>query len=169
MASQVIADTADPTTLTVVGILSHGAMLAMRLRDMIEARIGVRPPCAALDVYGRDAVLQAVDGAASFEVDGRAIVLVDDVISSGWTVQRALTALWRHGRPAAVRLAVLIDRGHRALPIRPNYVGKSIPTAQADRVQVRLGAHSDDGGRKPADRVLLYTMIESFKGFENVR
>jgi pyrimidine operon attenuation protein/uracil phosphoribosyltransferase len=87
------------------------------------------------------------------------IVLVDDVINSGWTVQRAMTALWQRGRPAAVKLAVLIDRGHRAVPIRPNYVGKSIATARTDRVQVRIAA-VDGQGRKSPDRVLLYSMLE---------
>jgi pyrimidine operon attenuation protein/uracil phosphoribosyltransferase len=70
-----------------------------------------------------------------------------------------MTALWRHGRPASVKLAVLIDRGHRALPIRPNYIGKNIPTARGDRVLVRLGAIGPDG-RKAADRVVLYSMVE---------
>lgn len=91
---------------------------------------------------------------------GAQIVLVDDVINSGWTVQRAMTGLWRYGRPASVKLAVLIDRGHRAVPIRPNYIGKSIPTARTDRVQVRLGTGMP-AGRKAADRVVLYSMLES--------
>ena len=104
--------------------------------------------------------LRAIDG-PDFEVDGRTIVLVDDVINSGWTVQRAMTTLWQRGRPAAVKLAVLIDRGHRALPIRPNYVGKNIPTARAERVQVRLGAGAETEARKAADRVVLYSMVDS--------
>ena len=79
-------------------------------------------------------------------------MLVDDVINSGWTVQRAMTTLWQRGRPAAVKLAVLIDRGHRAVPIRPNYVGKNIPTARAERVQVRLGDPSGDTGRAKTAR-----------------
>jgi pyrimidine operon attenuation protein/uracil phosphoribosyltransferase len=94
------------------------------------------------------------------------IVLVDDVINSGWTVQRAMTALWQRGRPAAVKLAVLIDRGHRAVPIRPNYVGKSIPTARADRVQVRIGPHEGEG-RKTTDRVVIYSLVDSLKEPEN--
>ncbi|HJU28361.1 MAG TPA: phosphoribosyltransferase family protein, partial [Candidatus Binataceae bacterium] len=161
MAAQVIADAADPTALAIVGVVSRGAMLAIRLRDLIEARTGVRPPCAALDVYGGDAALVSAD-TENFDVDGRTIVLVDDVINSGWTVQRAMTALWRRGRPAAVKLAVLIDRGHRAVPIRPNYVGKSIPTARADRVQVRIAPPEADG-RRPADRVVIYAMLDSIK------
>ena len=161
MAEQVAADVADPTALAIVGVVSRGAMLAMRLRDLIEARTGVRPACAAVDAYARDIALRSLDdGVDGFSVDGREVVLVDDVINSGWTAQRAMTALWRHGRPAAVKLAVLIDRGHRAVPIRPNYVGKSIPTARADRVQVRLGMASGGDGRKAADRVVLYSVVE---------
>jgi aspartate carbamoyltransferase catalytic subunit len=169
MAAQVIADANDPTSLAIVGVISRGAMLAVRIRDLIEAQTGVRPPCAALDVYAGDTALRAIDGADSFDVDGRTIVLVDDVINSGWTVQRAMTALWHRGRPAAVKLAVLIDRGHRAVPIRPNYVGRSIPTARADRVQVRLGAAAATETKKLADRVLLYSMVESIKESESLR
>jgi aspartate carbamoyltransferase catalytic subunit len=161
MAAQIVADAVDPTSLAIVGIVSHGALLAMRLRESIASHTGVRPPCAALDVYGPTA-LHSFDEVENFEVDGRVIVLVDDVINSGWTVQRAMTVLWQRGRPAGVKLAVLIDRGHRAVPIRPNYIGKSIPTARTDRVQVRITAPDGDG-RKPADRVILYSMLESHK------
>jgi aspartate carbamoyltransferase catalytic subunit len=167
MAAQVIADAADPTSLAIVGVVSRGALLAMRLRDLVEARTGVHPPCAALDVYGGDAALRSFDGPENFDVDARMIVLVDDVINSGWTVQRAMTALWQRGRPAAVKLAVLIDRGHRAVPIRPNYVGKSIATARTDRVQVRIAA-LDSQGRKSADRVLLYSMLDGLKQPESL-
>jgi aspartate carbamoyltransferase catalytic subunit len=167
MAAQVIADANDATSLAIVGVVSRGATLAVRIRDLIEAQTGVRPPCAALDVYGGETALRALDRADSFDVDGRTIVLVDDVINSGWTVQRAMTALWLHGRPATVKLAVLIDRGHRAVPIRPNYVGRSIPTARADRVQVRLGPAATET-KKIADRVLLYSMVESIKEPESL-
>ena len=145
--------------------VSRGALLATRLRELVAKHTAVRPPCAALDVYGETA-LHSFDDVDNFEVDGRMVVLVDDVINSGWTVQRAMTVLWQRGRPAGVKLAVLIDRGHRALPIRPNYIGKSIPTARTDCVQVRITAASGDG-RKPADRVVLYSMLESHKTAEN--
>ncbi len=161
MAAQIIADVADPTALAFAGVISRGTMIAVRLRDLIEARTGVRAPCASLDVFAGEITLRRVeDSAEGFDVDGRAIVLVDDVINSGWTVQRAMTGLWRYGRPASVKLAVLIDRGHRVVPIRPNYIGKSIPTARTDRVQVRLGTVTPEG-RKAADRVVLYSMLES--------
>jgi pyrimidine operon attenuation protein/uracil phosphoribosyltransferase len=116
-------------------------------------------------VFGGEAAFHPLDGGASLEVEDRTIVLVDDVINSGWTVQRAMTALWQRGRPAAVKLAVLIDRGHRALPIRPNYVGKNIPTARAERVQVRLVAPEGvaPARAKTQDRVVIYSMVESLK------
>jgi aspartate carbamoyltransferase catalytic subunit len=164
MAAQIVADVTDATSLVIVGIVSRGALLAVRLRELIAERTGVHPPCAALDVYGATA-LHPLDDVENFEVDGRVIVLVDDVINSGWTVQRAMTVLWQRGRPAGVKLAVLIDRGHRALPIRPNYIGKSIPAARTDRVKVRLA--SPDDSRKLADRVVLYSMLESAKPAEN--
>jgi aspartate carbamoyltransferase catalytic subunit len=161
MADQIVADATDPTALAIVGVISRGAIIAIRLRTLIEAATGVRPACASLDVFAGEITLRRMeDSAESFDVDERAIVLVDDVINSGWTVQRAMTGLWRYGRPASVKLAVLIDRGHRAVPIRPNYIGKSIPTARTDRVQVKLGAGTQEG-RKTADRVLLYSMLES--------
>ena len=173
LAAQMTADLPDLASVTIVGVVSHGAMLAMRLRDLIEAQTHVRPPCAALDVFGGEAAFHPLDGGGSLEgqieVQDRTIVLVDDVINSGWTVQRAMTALWQRGRPAAVKLAVLIDRGHRAVPIRPNYVGKNIPTARAERVQVRLAAPEGAGpGRaRTQDRVVIYSMVESFKEGED--
>jgi aspartate carbamoyltransferase catalytic subunit len=164
MAAQIVADASDPTALALVGVVSRGAVLAMRLRELIGERAGVRPPTAALDVYGEDAALHPLDLTGGFDVDGRAIVLVDDVINSGWTVQRAMTTLWRNGRPASVKLAVLIDRGHRALPIRPNYVGKRIPTARNDRVRVRLNVPAGEGeARRPGDRVVVYSMVDSMR------
>jgi aspartate carbamoyltransferase catalytic subunit len=165
LAGQIIADLPDLATVSIVGVVSRGALLAMRLRDFIEAQTGVRPPCSALDVFSGEAAFHPLDGGTSLEVEERTIVLVDDVINSGWTVQRAMTALWQRGRPAAVKLAVLIDRGHRAVPIRPNYVGKNIPTARAERVQVRLVPPDGTATAraKAQDRVVIYSMVESLK------
>ena len=123
----------------------------------------MRLPCAAADVVSGADAIRPLDAPGEFEVEGRTIVMVDDVINSGWTVQRAMAALWKHGRPASVKLAVLIDRGHREVPIRPNYVGKNIPTARAERVQVRLSPPETDGARKHHDRVVIYSMVESLK------
>jgi pyrimidine operon attenuation protein/uracil phosphoribosyltransferase len=173
LATQMTADLPDFASVTIVGVVSHGAMLAVRLRDLIEAETHVRPPCVALDVFGGEAAFHPLDGGGPLEVPievkDRTIVLVDDVINSGWTVQRAMTALWQRGRPAAVKLAVLIDRGHRAVPIRPNYVGKNIPTARAERVQVRLAppGGAAPGRGKAQDRVVIYSMVESLKEGED--
>ena len=169
LAGQLVADLPDLAAVTLVGVVSHGALLAMRLRDLLEADAHVRPPCVALDVFGGEAAFHALDGGGPLEVEDRTIVLVDDVINSGWTVQRAMTALWQRGRPAAVRLAVLIDRGHRAVPIRPNYVGKNIPTARAERVQVRLAPPEGAAAARARgqDRVVVYSMVESLKEGES--
>ena len=163
MALQIVRDLGDLARVSIVGIVSHGAVLALRLHELIEKQTQVRIPCAALDVYRGFDALQPLAGGETFEVEDRVIVLTDDVINSGWTVQRAMTMLWKLGRPAGVKLAVLVDRGHRAVPIRPNYVGKNLPTARSERVQVRLGEADADGAAKPADRVMIYSMVESLK------
>ncbi|MGH7781847.1 MAG: phosphoribosyltransferase family protein [Candidatus Binataceae bacterium] len=168
MAAQVIADVPDLTNVSIVGVVSRGAMLAVRMRDLIAAKAGVRPPTAALDVYSPGETVVALDGGETLAVEDRVIVIVDDVINSGWTVQRAMTTLWQRGRPASVKLAVLIDRGHRAVPIRPNYVGKNIPTSRTDRVQVRLAPPDAAGKPSSHDRAMIYSMVEAMKAPESV-
>jgi len=139
------------------------------VRDVLEKKSGTRAPCAAVDVYRSQDAIGELDGGAPFGVEGRTIVIVDDVINSGWTVQRAMTMIWQYGRPAAVRLAVLIDRGHRAVPIRPNYVGKNIPTSPSERVQVRLAPWGHNGNPKAHDRAMIYSMVEPIKTAEQVK
>src|ERR1700678_1174651 len=163
LADQVIADVQDMADVSIVGVVSRGAMLALRLRDLIGSKTKVLPPCAALDVYKPADALHPIDGAEDFNVENRTIILVDDVINSGWTVQRAMATIWQRGRPAAVKLAVLIDRGHRAVPIRPNYVGKNIPTSRTERVQVRLAIAGADPKTKSHDRVMIYSIVEPLK------
>jgi aspartate carbamoyltransferase catalytic subunit len=166
LAEQLIDDLTDLTAVTIVGVLSQGATLALRVRDCIERRSGLRIPCAAVNVLGEDGVLLDMDGGSNVAVDSRTIVLLDDVINSGWTVQRAMAALWKMGRPAAVKLAVLIDRGHRMLPIRPNYAGKNLPTATSERVRVYLGDHAAQGKRKAPERAVVFSMVESLSAAE---
>ncbi|MBV8135266.1 MAG: hypothetical protein JO121_06430, partial [Deltaproteobacteria bacterium] len=169
LANQIAADVGDLTNVCLIGVVSHGAVLATRVRDALEKKSGTRAPCAAVDVYRSQDAIQELDGGAPFSVEGRTIVIVDDVINSGWTVQRAMTMIWQCGRPAAVRLAVLIDRGHRAVPIRPNYVGKNIPTAPAERVQVRLAPSGGNGKPKAHDRAMIYSMVEPVKTAEQAK
>jgi aspartate carbamoyltransferase catalytic subunit len=169
LADQLIAEMPDMTGVSIVGVISRGAILALRLRDLIERKTGIRPPCAALDVYSPSEAVHPIDGTDNFDVEERTIILVDDVINSGWTVQRAMATIWQRGRPAAVKLAVLIDRGHRAVPIRPNYVGKNIPTSRTERVQVRLAPSGADSKTVSHDRVMIYSIVEPLKETEAAR
>jgi pyrimidine operon attenuation protein/uracil phosphoribosyltransferase len=148
--------------LALVGIQTRGAPLASRLKRLVAERSGVELPLGALDItFHRDDVhvrdggrapdRQPVVRATSipFAVEGMTVVLVDDVLYTGRTIRAAIDALLEFGRPARVQLAVLVDRGHRELPIRPDYVGKNLPTARSERVHVEL-VEIDE-----VDRVLL--------------
>lgn len=136
------ADGAD--SLVLVGIHTRGVPLAIRLAEAIGVFEGASVPVGALDIgLHRDDLAQRPTTAllgTSLPVDigGRTVVLVDDVLYTGRTVRAALDALNDFGRPAAVRLAVLVDRGHRQLPIRPDHVGKNLPTSASERVSVLL-------------------------------
>ena len=119
--------------------------LAERLAELIEERTGVEPNLGAVDItFHRDdraaAPEQPIVTATEldFELTGSTCVLVDDVLYTGRTIRAAIETLFEQGRPARVQLAVLVDRGHRELPIRPDYVGKNLPTSRAERIQVQL-------------------------------
>lgn len=131
--------------LALIGIRSRGVELAERLRTRIRAIEGVEVPCGIIDItLYRDDLSRAVQQPKvmgtdiGFPIDDRHIVLVDDVLYTGRTVRAALDALMDFGRPRVVRLAVLVDRGHRELPIRADFVGKNLPTALGESVEVRL-------------------------------
>jgi pyrimidine operon attenuation protein/uracil phosphoribosyltransferase len=131
--------------LLLLGIPTRGIQLANRIADVIKEHSGQDVAVGSLDVtlYRDDLSDQPIRavGATSIPnsgVLGKAVVLIDDVLFSGRTIRAALDALNDHGRPAAVRLAVLVDRGHRQLPIRADYVGKNLPTALSERISVRL-------------------------------
>jgi pyrimidine operon attenuation protein/uracil phosphoribosyltransferase len=160
MAHQVIEKTAhggeSASPPVLLGIPTRGAPLAARLAGMIGEFSGTRPPSGALDItLYRDDLRRRPHRALEQTqlpgsgIDDQVVILVDDVLFSGRTVRAALDALRDHGRPRAVQLAVLVDRGHRELPIRADYVGKNIPTARAEGVSVLL---SETDGR---DAVLL--------------
>ena len=133
--------------LAVVGIHRRGAVLAARLRDLVAELVGEPVPLGDVDISfyrddlaRRDPTAQPVVHAShiDFPVEDTTIVLVDDVLYTGRTVRAAIEALFDYGRPRRVQLAVLTDRGHRELPVRPDYVGKNLPTARSERVNVRL-------------------------------
>jgi len=129
----------------IVGIHRRGAFLARRLHGMLEELLDAEVPLGDLDIgFYRDDVSSRPDAPVvhashiDFDVTGRTVVIVDDVLYTGRTVRAAIEALFDYGRPERVQLAVLADRGHRELPIRPDYVGKNLPTSRAEHVHVRV-------------------------------
>jgi len=131
--------------LVLLGIPTRGVFLARRIAEAIADIEGQQVPCGSLDVtlYRDDLRLRQVRALEPTEIppagiDDRTVVLVDDVLYSGRTIRAALDAMNDLGRPSAVRLAVMVDRGHRELPIRPDFVGKNLPTAKDESVRVRF-------------------------------
>jgi pyrimidine operon attenuation protein / uracil phosphoribosyltransferase len=129
--------------VVIVGIYSRGDHLARRLAAHLEELEGHAIAVGALDVSKHRDDRHLREPAHQFassmpDVDGKVVVLVDDVIHHGRTARAAIDALLDYGRPQAIQLAVLVDRGHRELPIRPDYVGKNVPTSDAERVEVNL-------------------------------
>ena len=145
IAHEIIERNDDLTRLALVGIRTRGVPLAERLAALIEERSGEEVALGAVDItfHRDDAVAkgdQPVVGETTldFELRGATVVLVDDVLYTGRTIRAAIETLFERGRPARVQLAVLVDRGHRELPIRPDYVGKNLPTGRDERIQVEL-------------------------------
>jgi pyrimidine operon attenuation protein/uracil phosphoribosyltransferase len=142
--------TADGSTLGLVGIHRRGAFLANRLHALLEDLLDSALPLGDLDIgfYRDDVLTRPVGDRPSapvvhashieFDVTARTIIIVDDVLYTGRTVRAAIDALFDYGRPDCVQLAVLADRGHRELPIRPDYVGKNLPTSVDEHVYVRV-------------------------------
>ena len=132
-------------TIALVGIHRRGAVLAGRLHALTSELLEPQVPLGDVDIafYRDDLAIRPSSPVVhathlDFPVDGLTIVIVDDVLYTGRTVRAAIDAIFDYGRPARVQLAVLVDRGHRELPIRPDYVGKNIPTSQDQRVNVRV-------------------------------
>src|SRR6476619_6199931 len=151
IAHEIIEGNPSIEEVALVGIQTRGVPLAQRLARLIEERAGAAPELGAVDitfyrddvrVRGGEAPLhpQPLVRAAQldFPLEGRTVILVDDVLYTGRTIRAAIEALFDYGRPARVQLAVIVDRGHRELPIRPDYVGKNLPTSRAERIQVQL-------------------------------
>ncbi len=152
IAHEIVEQTDDPQTLCFVGVRTHGVPLARRIAAMIGQLESCDPPVGAMDItlYRDDTGRQGASAHIEpteipFDIKDTTVVLVDDVLYTGRTIRSALDALVDLGRPARVRLAVLVDRGHRELPIRADFVGKNVPTGRNQRVRVNL-EELDDGG-----------------------
>jgi pyrimidine operon attenuation protein / uracil phosphoribosyltransferase len=149
--------------VALVGIHRRGAHLAQRLHQLVCDLLDAEVPLGDIDIafYRDDLSMRAADPAVhasnlSFRLEDYTVVLVDDVLYTGRTARAGIEALFDYGRPARVQLAVLADRGHRELPIRPDYVGKNLPTARSERVNVRV--REIDG----ADEVTITEYEEAF-------
>jgi pyrimidine operon attenuation protein / uracil phosphoribosyltransferase len=145
IAHEIVERNDDPDRLAIVGIHRRGAILARRIHGLLGDLLERDVPIGDVDIaFYRDDVGSRAEqpvvhaSHVDFDVDGRTVVIVDDVLFTGRTVRAAIEALFDYGRPAKVQLAVLADRGHRELPIRPDYVGKNLPTSRAERVNVRV-------------------------------
>ena len=167
IAHEIVEGNRDLERTALIGIHTRGVPLAQRLRSLVEERAGVELPLGRLDItFHRDDVHVREgraprhpqplvrDSKLGFELAGRTVILVDDVLYTGRTIRAAIDALFEFGRPQRVQLAVLADRGHRELPIRPDYVGKNLPTSRGERVQVQL-VEIDE-----VDRVVLLSESE---------
>jgi pyrimidine operon attenuation protein / uracil phosphoribosyltransferase len=163
IAHEIVEKNGGAEEVALVGIHSRGAFLARRLQALIEEMSGTRVPLGEIDIsfYRDDVGARPIadqpivhSSRIDFPFSEATVILVDDVLYTGRTARAAIEALFDYGRPARVQLAVLVDRGHRELPIRPDYVGKNLPTSRSERVNVRLT--EQDG----VDEVELVTVAE---------
>lgn len=145
IAHEILEHNPDPTAFALIGIPSRGVELARRLADLIKATEGRTPELGAIDISMhrddlslRQTITSVQETHLPLQLEKFTIVLVDDVLYTGRTCRAAMDAISSFGRPARIQLAVLLDRGHRELPIRPDYVGKNLPTAKDEKVKVLL-------------------------------
>jgi aspartate carbamoyltransferase catalytic subunit len=159
ISRQIVRDCSDLDRLLILGIRTKGSLLAQRIAAELERQQRRKPEVGEIEIYGSGEELRRIPAgdpeAIPLNLKDRTIVLVDDVIYTGRTVKSALTIIFRAGRPQSVRLAVLVDRGHREVPVKPNYVGKSIPSSEKERVRVKLREAEHD----EKDKVVIYSLI----------
>ena len=164
ISEQILRDCQAPERLLILGVRSVGSQLAQRIAAEIEQRRQRKVELGEIELYGAGEELRrlapADADAAPLNLKDREVILVDDVIHTGRTVKSALSIIFRSGRPQSVRLAVLIDRGHREVPVKPNYVGKNIPSSEKDRVRVRLRGVE----QAERDQVVIYSIIDAVTG-----
>jgi len=147
MAHEILEANQGAEELVVVGVLRRGWPIAKRLAFLMTQIEGTTVPCGKLDVrpFRDDRPLVSIDESEiPFEVTGKTVILVDEVIYTARTIRAALDGLMRYGRPRAVQLAVLVDRGHRELPIEPNYCGKKLFTEKGDHIIVKVNEYDGE-------------------------
>jgi pyrimidine operon attenuation protein/uracil phosphoribosyltransferase len=161
MAHEIVERHPDLAGAALIGVRSRGVPLALRLGRLVKQASGVDLPVGALDIslYRDDFTTMAPQPVTKgteipFSIDGRSVIIVDDVLFTGRTVRAALDQLIDFGRPARIELAVLVDRGHRELPIRADYVGKTITTSLAQSVQVRVREQDGEDGVNLEERAV---------------
>jgi aspartate carbamoyltransferase catalytic subunit len=159
MTRQIVHDCNDLDRLLVLGIRTKGSFLAQRIAAELERQQKRKPEIGEIELYACGDEIRRLSpadaDAGPVNLKDRAIILVDDVIYTGRTIKSALSVIFKAGRPQSVRLAVLIDRGHREVPVKPNYVGKNIPSSERERVRVKLREAEHD----EKDKVVIYSMI----------
>ena len=146
IAFEIVEKNKGAEGLTLIGIRRRGAVIARRITEKIMEIEGVAPECGELDITPyRDDIPQegrltgkTVQNAANLKVAGRTVVIIDDVLFTGRTVRAAMNAVLDAGRARCIQLAVIIDRGHRELPLRPDFIGKNLPTSLSEKVQVQV-------------------------------
>ncbi len=153
LAYEILERNPNPEKLVLIGIMTRGEPLSRRLNTIISEQLSVKIPRGSVDItFHRDDFrnrlvmpqVKATD--IPFSIDGKTVILVDDVLYTGRTIRAALEVLVTYGRPAAVQLAILVDRGHRELPIKADYVGKNIPTHEGEHVKVMLKETDGEDG-----------------------
>ncbi len=159
MSEQILKESEEPDRLLVLGIRTKGSYLAKRIAEELEKKCQRKIEVGEIEIYGTGDDLRSLSPLdsepAAPSVKGRAVILVDDVIHTGMTVKNALSIIFKSGRPQSVRLAVLVDRGHREMPVKPNYVGKHIPSSEKERVRVKLREVEQD----EKDKVVIYSIV----------
>lgn len=150
ISHEIIENNKGTDDLCIIGVLRRGKPLAQMICANIEKIEGVRVPCGELDIkfYRDDLTLENADPTCRktelpFSIENKKVVLVDDVIYTGRTVRAAIEAVFTLGRPSSIQLAVLVDRGHRELPIRADYVGKNIPTSRSEVIKVSIPPYDE--------------------------
>ena len=153
LSHEIVEKNKGAQNLVFVGILRRGKPMAERVSENVEAIEGVRVPCGSIDIkFYRDDLTCVAESpeirraSLPFEVSGRDVVLFDDVLYTGRTARAAIEAIFACGRPKTIQLAVLVDRGHRELPIRADYVGKNLPTSRSELVEVRIPEYDGETG-----------------------